>query len=140
MEAFQQSIPRYVNQIGWTVKKAIAGQNSFILELKKGIFDKAVIKARGNPDDVYVEVEGPQDLMDIAEQALAESCSNPGAIVGWKEQARDQAMEFAKGFAGVIQTGVPSGAVPPPPTPAVAPKPAAPKLRETSWPQSHPGS
>jgi len=128
IEAFQQAIPKYVSQIGWNVKKAIPGQNSFMLELKKGIFDKAVIKARGNPDDVYVEVEGPQGLMDVTEQALAESCNNPGAIVGWKEQARQQAMEFAKGFAGVIQVGVPLGAVPPPPAQAATPKPVAPKL------------
>jgi hypothetical protein len=127
MEAFQQALPRYVSQLGWNVKKAIPGQTSFMLELKKGFFDKAVIKARGVPEDVSVEVEGPQELMDFVEQALAESCSNPAALVGWKEQAKQQAMEFAKSFAGVIQPPVPSGTAPPP-VAQQAPKPAAPKL------------
>jgi hypothetical protein len=35
-------------------------------------------------------------------------------------------MEFAKGFAGILQT--PGAAVPPPPAPAATPKPARPKL------------
>jgi hypothetical protein len=125
VDAFQQAVPGYVSQLGWNVKKAIPGQTSFMLELKKGLFDKAVIKVRGVPDDVSVEVEGPQELMDYVEQALAESCSNPAALVGWKEQAKQQAMDFAKSFAGMI----PPGTTSPPPTQA-APTllPAAPKL------------
>jgi hypothetical protein len=125
IDAFQQALPKYITQMGWTVKRIMPGQNSFMLELKKGFFDKATIKVRGAPDDVYVEVDGQQNLMDVVEQALAESCNNPGAIVGWKEQAKQQAMEFAKGFAGTIQTP-PAASVPPPPAPT--PKPAAPKL------------
>jgi hypothetical protein len=127
MDAFQQAVPKYVSQIGWNVKKVMPGQTSFMVELKKGLFDKATIKARGVPDDVYVEVDGPQNLMDVVEQSLAESCSNPEALVGWKEQAKQQAMEFAKGFAGIMQS-MPPGTVPAPPAPAATPKPAAPKL------------
>ncbi len=129
MEAFQRALPGYIQQIGWNVKKVVPGQNSFMLELKKGFFDKATIKVRGIPQDVSVEVDGAQDLMDIVEQALAESCDNPGAIVGWKEQAQQQAMEIAKGFTGIFKVPTPSApapTAPPPPTPA--PKPAAPKL------------
>jgi hypothetical protein len=126
MDAFQQTVPKYVNQIGWTVKRVMPGTNSFMVELKKGFFDKATIKVRGSPDDVYVEVDGPQNLMDVVEQALAEACNNPGALVGWKEQEKQQAMEFAKGFAGILQA--PAGTVPSPAAPAPAPKPVAPKL------------
>jgi len=126
MENFQGVLPEYIKQVGWSVKKVIPGQNSFMIELKKGFFDKAVIKARGIPQDVYVEVDGPQALMDIVEQALASSCDNPAALIGWKEQAKQQAMEFAKGLAGVIQPPAPPSSAPPPPTPA--PKPTAPKL------------
>jgi len=127
MENFQQVLPGYVQQIGWSVRKAIPGQNSFMLELKKGFFEKAVIKARGIPQDVYVEVEGPQEIMDIVEQALASSCDNPGALVGWKQQATQQAMEIAKGF-GIFPSTIPTAPVPPQPQPAPAPKPVAPKL------------
>jgi hypothetical protein len=126
MDGFQQALPKYVGQLGWNIKKTIPGQTSFMLELKKGLFDKAVIKARGIPEDVTVEVEGPQQLMDVVEQALAESCSNPAAIVGWKEQAKQQATEFAKNFAGVMQQPMPPASAPPAQAPA--PKPAAPKL------------
>jgi len=128
MENFQQALPGCVQQIGWSVKKTIPGQSSFMLELKKGFFDKAVIKARGTPQDVYVEVEGPEILMDIVEQTLANSCDNPGALIGWKEQARQQAMEVAKSFAGVIQVPTPLAPAPTQPQPAPVPKPAVPKL------------
>ena len=128
MENFQQALPGFVQQIGWSVKKTIPGQNSFMLEIKKGFFDKAMIKVRGIPQDVVVEVDGPQNLMDIAEQALANSCDNPGAIVGWKEQAQQQAMEVAKGFAGIIKAPMPSAPVAPTPQLPTAPKPVAPKL------------
>lgn len=124
LEAFQQTIPKYAEQLGWTTKKTIPGQTSLMLELKKGLFDKAVIKVRGVPDDLYVEVDGPQVLMDYIEQALAESSTNPAALIGWKEQAKQQAMDFAKSFAGVIQP--PSGTMPLPPP--VVTKPVAPKL------------
>jgi len=128
MESFQQALPGFVQQIGWSVKKVIPGQNSFMLELKKGFCDKAVIKVRGIPQDVVVEVDGPQNLMDIVEQALAGSCDNPAALVGWKQQATQQAMEVAKGFAGIFKAPIPSAPVQAPPQPPPAPKPAAPKL------------
>jgi len=126
MENFQQALPGYVQQIGWNVKKTIPGTNSFMLELKKGFFDKAVIKARGVPQDLYVEVDGPQEIMDVLEQALAGSCDNPAAIIGWKQQATQQAMEIAKSFAGIVP------GIQVPPTAPVQPQPqlqpiAAPK-------------
>jgi hypothetical protein len=127
MENFQRVLPEYVKQTGWNVKKAIPGENSFMFELKKGFFDKAVIKVRGVPQDLYVEIEGPYELMDITEQALANSCDNPAALIGWKEQAKQQAMEIAKGLAGGIQPQVPSAPAPSQ-QPSPAPKPAAPKL------------
>ena len=126
IENFQQAIPGYVQQLGWNVKKVIPGTNSFMIELKKGFFDKAMIKVRGVPQDIYVEVEGPQELMDYVEQALASSCDNPGALVGWKQQATQQAMEMAKSFAGIIPGTVPSAPQPQPQqvqAPAPAPKP-----------------
>lgn len=89
-----------------------------MLELKKGFFDKALIKVRGGPQDLYVEVDGSQALMDVMEQALADSCDNPAALVGWKEQAKQQAMEMAKSFAGIIPVQAPSApAAPPQPVP-----------------------
>jgi len=128
IENFQQALPGYIQQLGWSVKKVIPGTNSFMIELKKGFFDKAMIKVRGVPQDIYVEVEGPQELMDIVEQALANSCDNPAALIGWKEQAKQQAMEIAKSFAGIIPTTMPPAPTAPQPQPVSAPKPAAPKL------------
>jgi hypothetical protein len=123
LETLRETLPDYVKQEGWSVKKLVPGQTSFMFELKKGFFDKAVIKVRGVPEDVYVEVDGPEGLMDMVEQALANSCANPAAIIGWKEQAKHQAMEFAKASAAA-QVSVSA----PAPTPTPAPKPAAPKL------------
>jgi|GEM_PF-1406735 len=125
MENLQGTLPDYIKQAGWSVKKLIPGQNSFMFELKKGFFEKAVVKVRGVPQDVYVEVDGSQELMDIVEQALANSCANPAALIGWKEQVKQQAMEFAKASAAA-QAPTPSAPAPTPPTPA--PKPAVPKL------------
>jgi len=124
LDNLQETLPEYIKQAGWSVKKLIPGQNSFMFELKKGFFEKAVLKVRGTPEDVYIEVDGPQGLMDIVEQALANSCANPATLIGWKEQAKQQAMEFAKASAAAQPS--PSASVPTPPTPA--PKPAAPKL------------
>jgi len=131
MESFQQALPGCVEQIGWSVKKVMPGQRSFMLEVKKGFLGKAsTIKVRGIPEDVYVEVDGPQDLMDVVEHALADSCDNPGALTGWKEQAREQAMEIARGIGGIFKIPTPSAPAPapPPPQPASVPKPAAPRL------------
>jgi len=126
MDNLQKAIPEHIQQIGWSVKKLISGPNSFMFELKKGFLEKAVIKVRGTPQDVYVEVDGQQGLMDIVEQALASSCDNPAAIVGWKMQAEQRAMELAKASAVVAQPPAPSAPAPTPPPPA--PKPPAPKL------------
>lgn len=126
MDNLQKAIPEYVQQVGWSVKKLIPGQNSFMFELKKGFFEKAVIKVRGTPQDVYVEVDGQPGLMDIFEQALANSCDNPATIVGWKMQAEQRTMELAKASAAIAHPPTPSAPATTPPTPA--PKPPAPKL------------
>jgi len=126
LEVFRDVLVGYIQQAGWNPKKVIPGQRSFIIELKKGLFGKAVIKVRGVPDDVYVEVDGPEEIMDLAEQALADSCGNPGALVSWREQARQQAMEMARRLGGLF--GVPQPPPPPPPRQQAQPKPAAPKL------------
>jgi hypothetical protein len=35
MVNFQQVLPEYLKQIGWSTKKVISGEKSFMLELKK---------------------------------------------------------------------------------------------------------
>lgn len=129
LDNLQRILPEYIKQVGWSVKKVVPGQTSFMVELKKGFFDKAVVKVRGVPQDVHVEVEGPQDIMDIVEQALANSCDNPASLIGWKEQAKQEAMEFAKGLAGIAKPSVPSSSTPVSPSQQMpAPPPAKPKL------------
>ncbi len=126
MENLQATLPEYIKQAGWSVKKLIPGQTSFMFELKKGFFDKAVVKVRGVPEDVYIEVDGSQGVMDVVEQALANSCANPAAIVGWKMQAERRAMEFAKASAEMTQPQASPTPAPTPPKPV--PKQASPKL------------
>jgi hypothetical protein len=104
MANFQQVLPEYLKQVGWSTKKIIPGERSFMLELKKGFFEKATVKVRGVPEDIYVEVDGPNDLMDVVEQALANSCDNPSALIGWKEQEKQEAMEMAKSLGGISPT------------------------------------
>jgi hypothetical protein len=122
MANFQQVLPEYLKQVGWSTKKIIPGERSFMLELKKGFFEKATIKVRGIPEDVYVEVDGPADLMDVVEQALANSCDNPSALIGWEEQEKQEAMEMAKSLGGVLPTP-PTAPVPIQPQPLPTPKP-----------------
>jgi hypothetical protein len=123
MVNFQQVLPEYLKQIGWSTKKVISGERSFMLELKKGFFDKATVKVRGMPEDVYVEVDGPADLMDIVEQALANSCDNPSALIGWKEQKKQEAMEIARGLGGTLPTAPTVAPAPAQPQPPPTPKP-----------------
>ncbi|MGB9714528.1 MAG: hypothetical protein ACPLZC_06075 [Candidatus Bathyarchaeales archaeon] len=123
MANFQQVLPEYLKQIGWSTKKVISGERSFMLELKKGFFDKATVKVRGIPEDVYVEVDGPADLMDIVEQALANSCDNPSALIGWKEQKKQEAMEMAKSLGGTLPTAPTAAPAPAQPQPPPTPKP-----------------
>ncbi|MEM3696010.1 MAG: hypothetical protein QXQ94_00705 [Candidatus Bathyarchaeia archaeon] len=125
MANFQQVLPEYLKQVGWSTKKVIPGERSFMLELKKGFFEKATVKVRGVPEDVYVEVDGPSDLMDVVEQALANSCDNPSALIGWKEQQKQEAIEISKSL-GVISPAPPMAA--PSPTQLQPPQPLKPKL------------
>jgi hypothetical protein len=125
IDNLQKTLPEYVKKAGWNVKKVISFPNSVMFELKRGFFDKATINVKQIAQDVTLDVEGSRELMDIAETALTDSCDNPAALVGWKEQERKQAQEFMT-----------SAAVAPPQAQAanvqaaqpVAPKPAAPKL------------
>ena len=123
MASFQQVLPEYLKQIGWSTKKIIPGERSFMLELKKGFFEKATIKVRGVPEDVYVEVDGPAGLMDVVEQALANSCANPSALTGWKEQEKQEAMEMAKSLGGISPTPPTAAPTPVQPQPPPTPKP-----------------
>ncbi|MEM3700321.1 MAG: hypothetical protein QXL57_05590 [Candidatus Bathyarchaeia archaeon] len=122
MANFQQVLPEYLKHAGWSTKKIIPGERSFMLELKKGFFEKATVKVRGVPEDVYVEVDGSGDLMDVVEQALANSCDNPSALISWKEQQKQEAMEIAKSL-GVISPAPPTVAAPTQPQPLPPPKP-----------------
>jgi hypothetical protein len=125
IDNLQKTLPEYVKKAGWNVKKVISFPNSVMFELKRGFFDKATINVKQIAQDVTLDVEGSRELMDIAETALTDSCDNPAALVGWKEQERKQAQEFMT-----------SAAVAPPQAQAanvqaaqpVAPKTAAPKL------------
>ncbi|MEM3673696.1 MAG: hypothetical protein QW468_05710 [Candidatus Bathyarchaeia archaeon] len=123
MGNFQQVLPEYLKQIGWSTKKVISGEKSFMLELKKGFFDKAMVKVRGVPEDVYVEVDGPADLMDVVEQALANSCDNPSNLIGWKEQKKQEAIEMAKSLGAVLPTASTAAPTPVQPQPPPTPKP-----------------
>ncbi|MGB9778726.1 MAG: hypothetical protein ACPLW8_04905 [Candidatus Bathyarchaeales archaeon] len=123
MANFQQVLPEYLKQIGWSTKKIIPGERSFMLELKKGFFEKATIKVRGVPEDVYVEVDGPAGLMDVVEQALANTCENPSALIGWKEQEKQEAMEMAKSLDGISPAPPTAAPTPTQPQPLPTPKP-----------------
>jgi hypothetical protein len=125
IDNLQKTLPEYVKKAGWNVKKVISFPNSVMFELKRGFFDKATINIKQVAQDVILDVDGSQELMDIAETALTDSCDTPAALVGWKEQERKQAQEFMSSAAAAQpQTqAAPVQAAQPP-----APKPAAPKL------------
>jgi len=120
IDFLQKTLPEYVKKTGWNVRKVISFPNSVMFELKRGFFDKATINVKQIAQDVTLDVECSQELMDIAETALTDSCDNPAAFMGWKEQERKQAQEFmSSGTAAQPQAQVAQSA---------APKPAAPKL------------
>jgi hypothetical protein len=125
MDNLQKTLPEYVKKVGWNVKKVISFPNSVMFELKQGFFTKATINVKQIAQNVTLDVEGSRELMDIAETALTDSCDNPSALVGWKEQERKQAQEFmSSATAAQPQAQVASVQAAQP----VAPKPAAPKL------------
>jgi hypothetical protein len=99
IDNLQKTLPEYVKKAGWNVKKVISFPNSVMFELKRGFFDKAVINVKQIAQDVVLDVDGSRELMDIAETALTDSCYNPAALVGWKEQERKQAQEFMSSAA-----------------------------------------
>ena len=123
MDSLQKTLPEYVKKAGWNVKKVITFPNSVMFELKQGFFTKATINVKQVAQDVILDVEGSRELMDIAETALTDSCDNPAALVGWKEQERKQAQEFLSSAAIAQPQAAPAQVAQP-----AAPKPPAPKL------------
>jgi hypothetical protein len=130
MDSLQKTLPEYVKKAGWNVKKVLSFPNSVMFELKRGFFDKATINVKEVGQDVTLDVEGPRELMDIAETSLTDSCDNPASMVDWKEQERKQAQEVMQSMN--MASGEPAQpqaqAAPAQDAQAVAPKPAAPKL------------
>jgi hypothetical protein len=125
IDNLQKTLPEYIKKAGWNVKKVISFPNSVIFELKRGFFDKAVINVKQIAKDVTLDVDGSRELMDIAETALTDSCDNPAALVGWKEQERKQAQEFmSSAVAAQSQKQAANAQV----AQTAAPKPTAPKL------------
>jgi hypothetical protein len=125
MDSVQKTLPEYVKKAGWNVKKVISFPNSVMFELKRGFFDKATINVKQIAQDVTLDVEGPRELMDIAETALTDSCDNPATLVGWKEQEAKRAQE-AMSSAAAAQSQ--AQAAPVQVAQPAAPKPPAPKL------------
>jgi hypothetical protein len=125
IDGLQKTLPEYVKKAGWNVKKVISFPNSVMFELKRGFFDKATINVKQIAQDVTLDVEGPREIMDIAETAVTDSCDNPAALVGWKEQETKRAQELMNSAA----TAQPQAqATPVPVAQPSTPKPAAPKL------------
>ena len=89
-----KSISEYATQIEWKVRRVIKGKRGFIIVLRKGFMKKAVVKVWKVSNNIYVKVKGPEELMEIVEQAIVDNCSNPEALIGWKEQT--QIVEAAK--------------------------------------------
>ena len=121
--AFATNTKRYLESSGYKVSKMIPGRAGFYMELKKGFFGKKlVVRVAGHPNDVRVEVSGPDwhEVMDLVEQALVDSSSNPSALVSWRQQAREEAVRTISSLGAIF--GVPQPA--PQPTPQAAPQPA----------------
>ena len=125
MDNLQKTLPEYVKKAGWNVKKVMSFPNSVMFELKRGFFDKATINVKQIAQDMTLDVEGPRELMDIAETALTDSCDNSTALVGWKEQETKRAQE-AMSSAAAAQPQ--AQATPVQVAQPATPKPAAPKL------------
>ena len=142
LASLQSTLQEYLKQEGWGIKKVSPGARSFEIEAKKGFLGgKVKITVRGVPDDIYVEVVGSDEaqVMDIVERAATDCASNPSAIVGWKVQVQQQAMQAAAQFAGALsQLRLPFGPAPPQPAPQPAPAPAAPAPPKPKPPETCP--
>src|SRR5512136_3472504 len=85
---FQKTFLAYVKQAGWVVKDEVADQVTATFTLKKGLLNTTVVKVRGVPHDLFVEIVGASAVMDLVEQAIAASCEKPTGIIGWRDQSR----------------------------------------------------
>src|SRR5512136_3037996 len=85
---FQKTFLSYVKQAGWQVKDEVADSVTATFTLKKGLLNTVVVKVRGVPQDLFVEIVGTSTVMDLVEQAIAASCEKPTGIIGWRDQGR----------------------------------------------------
>jgi len=102
MESLQKTLPEYFQRAGWTVEKVLPFTNSVMFEVKKGFLEKATIHFQGAPQDLTLEVDGSGEAMDVAEAALTDSCDNPAALVGYKEQKKIEQQEVVKNIVGMF--------------------------------------
>lgn len=90
VSTFQKTFLSYVRQAGWQVKDEVVDQVTATFTLKKGLLNTAIVKMRGVPLDLFVEIVGPSEIMDLVEQAIAASCEKPLGIIGWRDQQRQR--------------------------------------------------
>jgi hypothetical protein len=116
---FQKTFLAYVKQAGWQMKNEVADQVTATYTLKKGLLNTVVVKIRGVPQDLFVEIVGEPGVMDLVEQAIAASCEKPTGLIGWRDQSRLR--------PSVASQTMPQSTQPSPPSQPVA-KPVVPKL------------
>ena len=147
--ALPGTVQEYLKQEGWSIKKLSPGVQSFKVVAKKGFLGgKVEVEVRGIPDDIFVRVEGSdeQDVMDTVERAITDCASNPSAIVSWRQQALQMAVQTAAQVATFMrQMPIPVPGAQPPmapqpaaPAPTPAPAPAAPAQPQVPKPTECP--
>ncbi|MEN3048237.1 MAG: hypothetical protein ABDH63_05595 [Candidatus Caldarchaeales archaeon] len=126
MDALQRNLVEILRRSGWKVNRHLPGQRGFLIEASKGFMKRGTIKAGGVPDEVRVDVEGPEELKDLVDLALTESSSNPGALASWRQlEAQEALKELASSPLGKI-FGIPS----PPTTVQQGPAPQVPTVQQ----------
>ncbi|MCX6664919.1 MAG: hypothetical protein NT038_02495 [Euryarchaeota archaeon] len=123
--SFHKAFLDYAKKAGWQVKDEVYDQVTATFTIKKGLLNTSIIKARGNAQDLVVEMIGASTVMDLVEQAIAANCDKPTSIVGWREQMRLQPPAPQQTMP---QQAPPSQAPAPIPTPQSIVKPPVPKL------------
>ncbi|MCS7118258.1 MAG: hypothetical protein NZ957_05690 [Thaumarchaeota archaeon] len=121
LEALQRNLAELLQRSGWKVNKHIPGQRSFLFEVSRGMLRKGTVKVGGTPDEVRVEVTGPDELKDLLDHALAESSSNPSAIIGWRQLEAQESLQALSSTPFGKMLGIP---VPPTTAPQPAPQQA----------------
>lgn len=122
VDAFQKTFLDYVKKAGWQVKDEVYDQVTSTFTIKRGLLNTAIIKVRGNPQDLFVEMIGASTVMDLVEQAIAAACEKPTSIIGWRDQMRLRPPELQQ------TTPQPTQPSPPIPSPQTVVKPPVPKL------------